>query len=120
MIDPGQQTLCLSMRNLVLGSLAEAADAPRHAAAAAAATTTATATATTATTAAATAAATATAPGHLLHAALAVLLVEEVEGRKAHIGDLFFAEDEALIGNRVEGFRDISRRQRGGRCAPRQ
>ena len=84
----------------MLSSLADAAGAPRQTAATAAATAGAAATNAATTTAATTAAAaaTATAPGHLLHAALAALLVEEMECRKAHISDFFFAEDKALIG----------------------
>jgi hypothetical protein len=73
-----------------------------------------------ATAASATAATTATAPGHLLHTALAALLVEEVEGREAHIGDFFFAKYETLIGNCIDGFRDVFGRQRGCGCAPRK
>jgi len=123
MIDPGQQnSLLVDRQSEDSAASAEAADAPRGTAAADP-TTAATAAATPATAAtagAATAAATTAAPGHLLHAALAALLVEQVEGREAHIGDFLFAENVTLVGDRVERLRDICCRQRGCGCAPRQ
>ncbi len=122
MIDPGQQkSLLVDLQSEDAAASAEAANAPRRTAASAACATTTTASPTaTAATATAAAAATAAAPGHLLHAALAILLVEEVEGRKADVGDLFFAKHKALIGDSIEGLRDICCRQRGCGCAPRQ
>ena len=100
---------------------AQAARTPGEAAptaAAAPATTAAAATATTATAAAASpatmaAAAAATAPGDL-HFAAAVLLVEEMEGRKTHIGDLFLAEGDSVDRRELEFLRGVE--SRGGRC----
>jgi hypothetical protein len=43
-----------------------------------------------------------------------------MERRKAHIGNFFFAEHEALVGEVIERLRDICCRQRGCGCAPRQ
>src|SRR5581483_7182967 len=84
---PANKTLCALMCNRKAPpALAEAADAPRRTAASAASATAGAA----ATAATATAAATTATPGHLLHAAaLASLLVEEMEGREAHIGNFF-------------------------------
>lgn len=119
MIDPGQQnSLRVDLQTGGAATLAEAANAPRcTTAAAASATATAAGPAAAATTAAATAAA--AAPGHLLHAALARLLVEEMEGGEAYIGDLFLAKHETLIGDIIERLRHIVLRQRGCGCAAR-
>ena len=106
MIDPGQQnSLFVDMQSEDAAALAEATDAPRRTAAGAASATTATAAAPSATAAAATTAT--AAPSHLLHAALAILLVEKMEGRKAHIGNFFLAKHEALIGDGIERLRNI-------------
>jgi hypothetical protein len=119
MIDPGQQnSLLVDMQLKGVASLAEAADAPRRTTAAAASATTATAAAPPAAAAAATTAT--AAPSHLLHAALAILLVEEMEGRKAHIGNFFLAKHEALISDGIERLRSIGCRQCGCGCAPHQ
>jgi hypothetical protein len=84
---------------------------------AATATTASAATAATATTA--TAATTTAAPGHLLHGA-ALLLVEQVEGGKAHISDFFFAERDRLGWHEVQFLRHICRRIRGSGGTPRK
>jgi hypothetical protein len=82
------------VRNQVSRGSAEAAIAPGRAArsttaAAATATAATTATATATTTAASTATA---APSHLLEAGVAaIFLVKKMEGRKAHVSNLFFA-----------------------------
>lgn len=121
MIDPGQKTCCSLIRNRELSRSAETADAPRRAAATAATTTTAAATTATSTTTTTAAATTTAAPGGLLSTARATLVVEEMEGREAHVSDFFLAEDEALIGNCINGFGNIICRQRGcGCCIPRQ
>lgn len=106
MSDPAKlSALTRSVRRYRLAKAAsapgQAATAPSHAASAAAtsaASTAATAPAATATAATATASATA---GQLNVAILrrgGVLLVEDVERGEAHIGDLFFAESDLVIG----------------------
>jgi len=95
--------------------LARAAGAPREAAASAADA----ASATSATSAAsATAAATAATPSYL-HATLgrfAVLLVEDVEGRKADVGDFLFAERNGMTRRQIRRLRLILIRGNGCRC----
>jgi hypothetical protein len=105
MIDPGQQnSLLVDMQSEGAAALAKAADAPRCAAATAAATTGAATTnaATASTTTTTTATTTAAGPGHLLHTFLATFLVKEMEGREAHVRDLFVAKHKMLVGDLVE------------------
>jgi hypothetical protein len=63
-------------------------------------------------------AAAAAAARYLREVAGAVLLVEEVECSKTHVGYFFFAKDEALIGCGVQRLRNVRSRNSG--CASHQ
>src|SRR5258708_7598809 len=99
--------------NAMLSGLADAAGAPRQAAAATASGATAASATATTTAATTTAAATASAPRHL-NAASDVFLVEQVERCEADVGDFFFAERDGMGRRIVRNLRHVRRRH--GRC----
>jgi hypothetical protein len=49
-----------------------------------------------------------------------VLAIEQMERGETDVGHFLFAENEALIGQRIVGLGDTGSGHRGCRCAPRQ
>ena len=118
MIEPGQSNLRLRRAIGRCRASAEAAISDGRAASSATCAASATAASTTASATTAAAATTTTAaPRHLLRTGSAVLLVEQMEGGKADVGDFFFTEQDALGRREIQFLHRVGRRHGRCRCA---